>query len=259
MDLVRYDFGYEWPWTLGHLIGAAVFALAAYAAWRVARPRVGLVFAALSVWAIAGAAIVNLVLGFSLPIALPTARFLEAGQGRVLDAGAGSGRSTLMVLLARPAATVTALDIFGTEYGIGGNSPDRLRANARAAGAESRLEVQVGDMRAMPFAPATFDGAVSAFAIDHLRRADVERTFAEMTRVLKPGGEFLLLVINQDGWIRASLPFLVHHGYFGGRANTDRWRAQLEAAGFEMVEQGTRPGTLYYLARTPVRRAAGPG
>ena len=167
MDLVRYDFGYEWPWTLGHLIGAALFALAAYAAWRVSRPRVGLVFAALSVWAIAGAAIVNLVLGFSLPIALPTARFLEAGQGRVLDAGAGSGRSTLMVLLARPTATVTALDIFGTEYGIGGNSPDRLRANARAAGVESRLEVQVGDMRAMPFAPA------KALKVAEISRASV--------------------------------------------------------------------------------------
>ncbi len=105
MDLVRYDFGYEWPWTWGHVIGAVVFALAAYAAWRVARPRLGLVFAAIGLWAIAGAAIVNIVLGFSLPIPLPTTRFLEGGQGRVLDAGAGSGRSSLMVLLARPAAT----------------------------------------------------------------------------------------------------------------------------------------------------------
>lgn len=258
IDLFRYDFGYEWPWTLGHLLGAAGFALAAWAAWRVARPRLSLGFAALGAWALAGAAIVNLILGFSLPIPLPTERFLASGEGRVLDAGAGSGRSSLMVLLARPAATVTALDIFGTEYGIGGNSPDRLLANARAAGAESRLDVQVGDMRAMPFAAATFDGAVSAFAIDHLQRADVGRTLAEMTRVLKPGGEFLLLVINQDVWIRTALPFFVHHGYFGGRTDADRWRAQLEAAGFETVEQGTRPGTLYYLARTPQRRATGP-
>ena len=66
MDLFRYDFGYEWPWTWGHVIGAVVFALAAYTAWRVARPRVALVFAALGAWAVAGAAIVNLVLGFSL-------------------------------------------------------------------------------------------------------------------------------------------------------------------------------------------------
>ena len=146
---------------LGPLIGAVVFALAAFAAWRGARPRLGLVFAALGVWAVAGAAIVNLVLGFSLPIALPTARFLESGQGRVLDAGAGSGRSSLMVLLARPAATVTAPTSSAPSTGIGGNSPERLRANARAAGAESRLDVQVGDMRAMPFAPATFDGAVT--------------------------------------------------------------------------------------------------
>lgn len=249
MDLLRYDFGYEWPWTLGHLLGAAVFALAAWLSWRVARPWVGLAFAALGAWALAGAWIVNVVFGFSVPIALPTARFLESGQGRVLDAGAGSGRSSLMVLLARPAATVTALDIFATTYGIAGNSPDRLRANARAAGAEGRLDVQVGDMRAMPFAPASFDAAVSAFAIDHLSRPDVGRTLAEMARVIRPGGDFLLLVINQDGWIRAVFPFLAHHGYFGGRTNADRWRTAIADAGFALTEQGTQPGALYYLAR----------
>jgi len=48
----------------------------------VARPRLGLVCAALSAWAIAGAR---------------------------------PGWSSLMVLLSRPAAPVTALDIFGTE------------------------------------------------------------------------------------------------------------------------------------------------
>lgn len=42
-DFFRYDFGYEWPWTLGHLIAAAVFALATYAAWRWSAKRLGLV------------------------------------------------------------------------------------------------------------------------------------------------------------------------------------------------------------------------
>ena len=64
--------------------------------------------------------------GLSRPAALPTPHFLESGSGRVLDGGAGSGRSTLMVLLARPRATVVALDLFREGYGIGGNAPDRL-------------------------------------------------------------------------------------------------------------------------------------
>jgi ubiquinone/menaquinone biosynthesis C-methylase UbiE len=253
MDLLRYDFGYEWPWTWGHMIAAVCFGALAAGLFRVRWRRAGALCAALTLWAAAGAVIVNLVLGFSLPIRLPTERFLTSGEGRVLDAGAGSGRSALMVLAARPRATVTALDIFGAEYGIGGNGPERLMANGRAAGADARLEVRVGDMRAMPFEPQTFDGAVSAFAIDHLSRADVEKTFAEMARVLKPGGQFLLLVINQDAWVRTALPFFVHHGYFGGRASPDRWRSGLERAGFTMREQGTQPGTLYFLVENATR------
>lgn len=249
MDLLRYDFGYEWPWTWGHVIAAAVFTVLAVGLYRARWRRVGVVMGALAVWAVAGAVIVNVVMRFSLPIVLPTEHFLAGGDGRVLDAGAGSGRSALMVLTARPRATVTALDIFGAEFGIGGNGPERLIANARAAGAGERLEVRVGDMRAMPFEAGTFDGAVSAFAIDHLSRSDVEKTFAEMARVIKPGGDFLLLVINQDAWIRTALPFFMHHGYFGGRAYPERWRAQLQAAGLSVAEEGTQPGTLYFLAR----------
>lgn len=249
-DYFRYDFGYAWPWTWGHVIAAVVFALAAVAAWRSGRAWWSVVAAALVAWAVAGAVIVNGVIGFSMPVPLPTQSFLTSGRGNVLDLGAGSGRSTVMVLTARPDARVTALDIFGTEYGISGNSPDRLKANAQAAGAADRLDVQVGDMRAMPFENASYDAAVSVAAIDHLSRDDVHRTLAEVQRVLKPSSDFLLMVVNPDGWIRTAFPFLAHHGYFGGRANPDRWRRELEGAGFRVAEMGTAPGTLYVLART---------
>lgn len=250
MDYFRYDFGYAWPWTWGHAIAAVVFAVAAVAAWRAGRVWMAALAGGLASWGLAGAVIVNAVLGFSLPVALPTEAFLSRGQGHVLDLGAGSGRSTVMVLNARPQAHVTALDIFGPEYGISGNSPDRLRANAAAAGAADRLDVQVGDMRAMPFEAASYDGAVSVAAIDHLSRADVQRTFAEIQRVLKPGSDFLLVVVNQDTWIRTAFPFLAHHGYFGGRAQPDRWRDALTEGGFAVTELGTIPGGLYALART---------
>lgn len=139
MEFFRYDFGYEWPWTAGHLIAAVVFALGTVAAWlaRWRTPR--WILAALTVWAIAGAVIVNLGLRFSLPIALPTPGFLPSSQGRVVDLGAGSGRATVMVLQARPGTTVTAVDIFSQQYGIGGNSPERLRAEASTSSTQTSL------------------------------------------------------------------------------------------------------------------------
>ena len=249
MEVFRYDFDYTWPWTYGHVLAAAVFAAAAAAAFTSRRRWLGAAAGVLALWAVAGAATVHTALRFTRPLAMPTARFLESGTGSVLDAGAGSGRSALMVLQSRPGARVTALDLFSGYYGIGDNSPERLRANARAAGVEPRLDVKVGDMRHMPFPDAAFDAAVSAFAIDHLAREGVEQSFAELSRVVRPGGDFLLMVVNPDGWVRVAFPFLVHHGYFGGRANPDRWRRQLAAAGFEVVEQGTAPATLYLLAR----------
>jgi SAM-dependent methyltransferase len=154
-----------------------------------------------------------------------------------------------MVLLSRPAAKVVALDRFTGYYGIDDNTPDRLRANARAAGAEDRVEVRVGDMREMPFDDESFDGVVSVAAIDHLNREGVERTLAEVTRVLRPDGQFLLMVVNPDIWTKIAMPFLHGHGYFGGRAYPEQWRSQLTAAGLDIVEEGTQPASLYFLTQ----------
>jgi SAM-dependent methyltransferase len=209
--------------------------------------------AALAAWALAGSVIAHHVIRINRPIELPTDRFLQSGAGRVLDAGAGSGRSTVMVLRARPRATVTALDIYSGYFGIAGNTPERLRMNATRAGGAGRVAVQVGDMRGMPFADASFDAVVSAFAIDHLGPDGVAKTFAEIARVLEPGGEFLLMVINADLWVRVAYPSLHGHGYFGAPRDPEGWRGLwhrgLDQAGFEVVEQGTRPATLYFRSR----------
>ena len=253
MDFFRYDFDYAWPWTYGHLIAAALFFLLAWLTRFIGLSRgFTVLFGLLGVWAVGSACIIHGPLRFSRPLALPTQAFLSSSGGRVLDAGAGSGRSALMVLLERPGARVVALDRFAGYYGIVDNTPGRLQANARAAGVEGRLEATVGDMRSMPFENASFDAAVSAYAIDHLGSDDVTRTFSEVNRVLKPNGELLLMVVNPDLWVRVALPFLHGHGYFGGRAFPERWRARLNAAGLHVVEEGTQPATLYFLARKAV-------
>ncbi|MEX2264152.1 MAG: class I SAM-dependent methyltransferase [Bryobacteraceae bacterium] len=181
---------------------------------------------------------------------LPTQSFLRSGKGQVLDIGAGTGRSSIMVLESRPQATLVALDLFADSFerhfGHGQSPPQRLLANLKAAGVEQRATIETADMRKLPFEPAAFDAAVSAYAIDHLNRQGISQSLAEAARVVKPGGDFLLILIANDPWAKFTFgPLLMH----GGTRGAAWWTARLREAGFQVLEDGTRPMTLYLLAR----------
>jgi SAM-dependent methyltransferase len=255
-----YDFGYSWWMTWGHLIPFVGFGLLALVAWRLGWWRSLVVAsAAVAMWGLAGYVIMQDALGINRPLTIP-ARFLSSGSGRVLDMGAGSGRATVGVLVSRPNSSVVSLDIYKGYWGIDDNTPERLKRNASAAGAAARVDVRVGDMREIPFPDASFDGAISSFAIDHLRPDDAGKALREAARVLKPGGQMLVLNIGLDGYIRVALPSLHGHGYFGREQATERWRSALTDAGFDVVEVGRQPGTIYFLgekkALTSVARQA---
>ena len=255
MNPFTFDLGYSWLLNYGHLIAIVAFGGLAALGIRLGFPRfVNVIAIVLATWGIVGLVIVQLVLRMNMPLELPSDEFLPGGTGTVLDGGAGSGRSSLMVLRARPEARVVAVDIYEGYWGIADNTPARLMANAAKADAEGRIEVRVGDLRELPMPDDSFDAAVSSFVIDHLSREGVERSLAEIERVVRPQGEFLLMVINPDIWIRVAYPFFVHHGYFGPKTNHERWRNHLTDAGFEIVEQGTKPGVLYLIGRTSASR-----
>jgi SAM-dependent methyltransferase len=242
-----YDFGYTWWISWGHLIPIALFGGIAFAGvWLRWRRWLVIGSGAIAVWAVAGLFITQFLFRINLPVAPPTESFLTSGAGRVVDVGAGSGRATIGLLLARPRVTVTAVDIYKGYYGIDDNTPGRLMANARIAGVADRAEVKVGDARELPLDSGIYDGVISIAAIDHLPRAGIPKALGEVARVLKPGGEFLLTVVNVDAWGRFASPHaLGHHP----AANADRWRTLLESAGFEIVEQGTQPAALYFFSR----------
>jgi len=245
-SFTRYEFGYSWYVGYGHLVPLALAAaLGGLAAWRGWPRWVAVLAGVVALWAVAGLLITHL-LGINTPLELPTARFLSSGSGRVLDAGAGSGRAAVGVLLARPKATVTGLDIYQGYWGIDDNTPERFMTNARIAGVADRAEARTGDMRDMPFEESEFDAVVSAYAIDHLRQDGIVKAVAEVARVLKPRGEFLLMIVNVDWLTQIASPHaLAHHP----PQDPARWRALLQRGGFAVEEEGTRPGTLYFLAR----------
>jgi SAM-dependent methyltransferase len=243
-NILTYDFGYSWSLRyamLAPLILAGV--LAALAVWR-SWSRWALVpLALVAIWAAAAVVILNAML--NCPMALPTERFLTSGSGRVLDVGAGSGRAAIGVALARPRATVIGVDIYSGYWGIDENTPERFMRNARIAGVAERAAARVGDMRQLPFENGQFDAVVSSYAIDHLRRAERSKAIAEVARVLKPGGEFLLMLVQVDWKTWLVSPLLAHHP----SQDPEPWRAWLHENGFTLEQEDTQFSTLYFLAK----------
>lgn len=245
----RYDFGYSWPFTIGHLlVSAAALGLVALGAWRGWRAWLVGLSVLPAIWGVAGWAAMHHAIQINEPVRLPTNAFLASGAGRVLDLGAGSGRATIGLLLARPDARVTAVDLYRGYYGIDDNTPARLKRNAAIAGVADRVEVRTADMRQLPFGAGEFDAAISVAAIDHLSWPDIDRALGESARVLKPGGQLLIVSLNPDAWVHVAMPFSMHgHGYWGRPQTRERWRRAFGASGFDVAEFGTAPATLYWL------------
>jgi SAM-dependent methyltransferase len=249
----QINFGYPWFLTHGHLVIVAVV----LSFWWLGRARSWskvpmFLIGAMLLWSVSAFAVARFAINVNGRAALPTQRFLASGEGRVLDMGAGTGRSSIMLLEARPKTTLVALDLFGESYkhhfGSQQSGEERLLSNLRAAGVEDRATIQKGDMRKLPFETAAFDGIVSAFAIDHLNRDGIHVSLREAFRVLKPRGEFLLMLIENDRWVKFTFGPLLSHG---GTRGAEWWSGRLGEAGFQIVEQGTRPAMLYLLATRP--------
>jgi ubiquinone/menaquinone biosynthesis C-methylase UbiE len=142
---------------------------------------------------------------------------------RVLEVGAGPGAATAE--LARRARSVTSL-----EY-----SPDfcvRLQTKVNAA------SVVQGDASVLPFVSQTFTSAIAVLVLHHLRSSDAQdRAFGEIFRVLKPGGVFVALEI-QDGWLTR----VAHFRSTFVAVSTDGLNGRLCAVGFSNIRVTNRNG-----------------
>ena len=99
-------------------------------------------------------------------------------------------------------------------------------------------------MLTLPFGDQAFDAVVSAYAMDHLGRTGARTALAEAHRVLKPGGDFLLILVANDRWAKLAFgPLLSHGGTYGAAW----WRDAATKTGFTVREEGARPVTTYFL------------
>jgi SAM-dependent methyltransferase len=141
---------------------------------------------------------------------------LSQRQGRILDAGCGTGG-----FLARLAAWRPDLQAVGVEWA--------QQAAVRARG-KSPATIARGSVNALPFAENSFDAAVSADVLCHAA-VDPAAALSELRRVLKPRGR---LIVNMPAyaWMLSAHDRRVHNVR---RQTAGQTATMLRAAGFAKI------------------------
>lgn len=131
-------------------------------------------------------------------VAFLTARYAErlSSGARVLDLACGQGRHAVPL-------AAQGYDVVGLDYQA--NLLEVAECRAREAGVQ--VPFVRGDMRALPFDDASFDAVQMIFtAFGYFSDAENAQVLAEVARVLRPGGWFVLDVANRDAMLRTAQP-----------------------------------------------------
>ncbi len=202
IKMPRGEYGYDAPYAL--MIFASLAAISG-------------VVAAIGWWRAPGAAAAPMTLYFVFFLGNASSFFYTTRRGkfaeweRILDhvqlrgdemvLDMGCGRGAVLVAVARRLTTgrITGVDIWSKADQSGNAQAVTLR-NASLEGVSDRVRIETADMRALPFADATFDLVVSSLAIHNIRsNAERRRAIAEAFRVVRPGGRIVIADIRATG------------------------------------------------------------
>ncbi len=148
-----------------------------------------------------------------------------AGE-KVLGVGCGTG--TLAIALRAkvgPGGEVVGIDA----------APEMIAvARDKAAKRGADIDFRVGLIEEIPFPDDSFDLVLSSFMLHHLPEDVRQEGLAEIRRVLKPGGRFLVvdLAVHGDSFVGHVMALLGH----GERGDASELSAIMDDAGFGEVE-----------------------
>lgn len=147
---------------------------------------------------------------------------------RALDVGCGPG--TMAIALAErvgPAGEAVGIDASAEMIEL-------ARDKAGRAGSAARFEAAA--IEALPFADGEFDVATSTFMLHHLPEDVRAKGLAEVRRVLKPGGRFVIVDFASDsGTFLGHLLSVMGHSH--GKSTLPHLESALREAGFSSIEK----------------------
>jgi SAM-dependent methyltransferase len=151
---------------------------------------------------------------------------------RILDVAAGPG--SLALQAAQTAREVCAVDFSSSML-------QQLRSRMGTAGIQN-IEPREGDGQALPYPDGSFDAAFSMFGLIFF--PDRARGFAELFRVLRPGGRAVVsswqpmtrvpLLVDVFAALSAELPQVPFGDGKGPLSDSAELRSEMSAAGFEV-------------------------
>jgi ubiquinone/menaquinone biosynthesis C-methylase UbiE len=143
------------------------------------------------------------------------------GLQRVLDVGTGTARIPIELCMQHANCTVVGNDAAASMLQIGG-------AHVTAAGLSERIELHLGDAKALSYPDGAFDSVISNSLIHHL--AEPQLALLEMVRVLHPGGRLFVRDLVRPSTREAVEHLVASHAADEPPANQQLLRQSLLAA-----------------------------
>lgn len=158
--------------------------------------------------------------------------FEQMGTQTVLDLGAGDG--TVAVALAKQGKTMHALEI--SNEGI-------KKTEAQAEEAQVSVATLQQDMyQALPFEDNSLDAIIAFQSLNHNTLPEIEKLFAEITRILKQGGLFVVKAANFNSLNLKELGDGLYENSHGGIPCTLRFTDKQTY----VPQDGAEKGLLHY-------------
>jgi ubiquinone/menaquinone biosynthesis C-methylase UbiE len=175
---------------------------------------------------------------------IPFVDLFSSKNEMVLDAGCGSGRTTLGLSKVMKTGRIVSLDRFDSDY-IEDGGKALLERNLRIAGMSDRVEICQGDVTEMEFNDNSFDAVISSFMLDHLGKYKLD-ALKEINRVLKPGSRFLLIV-----FVPNYATFSVFNILCFTLTSREGWRKFFKQSNFTLKDEGIINSAVYFLIEKP--------